>query len=557
MENNLGPSIRHHEPYNMLIQNNIVQNNWNSGVGGGMQLRGPASLIECKVLNNIAKGDGGGIFYGTFTDGTEMDPGHSILTMDKDSEISGNKSYGNGGGIMLCGEQIHPGSNSINASVAYFAFNPAGGLLNPIQPIRVEFVLNGGTIKNNRCSGQGGGVCITRHRNCTFYGTNCYLYQGTIENNKTWSNNGGTGEGGGVALITSSDYDEESINCTAWLSDGTTLNKIDTVYPQDVKVVIGEINGDKEIKIQKNSGSDGGGIYVNARAVSYHDVTSKVSTTVYDYSNIGGATADLGNKATKNGGGLYVEYGDVNILGVGDISPTIQYNTTTEGHGGGIYLKEGLITAEYAVIQNNTAANNGGGINNHDGNILIKGCTIGGGEGKGNTATSGSGGGIFARKGSIFINIWDPEDPVHGDNYVVQDASQPTVITYNRAGNNGGGINTHQGKIFAVGKDYDSKVSISNNTAITGSGGGVFCMGESGSLTEYIRLVNAVIYQNEAMGTGDPIADEDGNVVTTGSGGGIYLQYGTINLIASTVNKNTANWNGGGINNQKGNIDLL
>ena len=112
LENNLGSSIRHHEPYNMVIDNNIIQDNWTKGNGGGMQLRGPATLTACKVRNNTATGDGGGIFYGTFTDGTEMDPGHSILTMDENSEISGNKSYGNGGGIMLCGEQIHPGSSN-------------------------------------------------------------------------------------------------------------------------------------------------------------------------------------------------------------------------------------------------------------------------------------------------------------------------------------------------------------------------------------------------------------------------------------------------------------
>ena len=501
LDNNLGPSIRHHEPYDMVIKNNIIQNGWNKGQGGGMQLRGPATIKGCKVYNNTATGDGGGIFYGTFVDGTEMDPGHSILTMDESSEVINNKSYGHGGGIMLCGEQVHPGSSNPNTNVAYYAFDSiAGGLFYPLQPIRVEFHLNGGIIKDNRCSGQGGGVCITRDKNCTFYGTNCYLTYGTIENNKTWSNNGKTGEGGGVALITSPNYEAGSLTNSAWLPagglpGGQTFD-FNNIEPQDVNVVISESGTNKVMKIEGNYGSDGGGIYVDAHSVSYNNVTSKVNVFVYD------GTVAQKNIATKNGGGLYVKEGDVRIKGA-----------TFGGYD--------------------------------DDNGLSLGNTAG-----------GSGGGVYAHLGNIYINYWASKVGNGNLVWALQNEIHPTVISYNTAAVNGGGVNTHAGTVLVRGQNYNSRIQITNNEATSGSGGGVFCMGlapEPGTPPkEYIRMSNVDIIGNKAVsGTG---TSDSG--VTNGCGGGVYLQYGIINMNRVKIQKNMAHVNGGGINDHNGTINL-
>ena len=538
LENNLGPSIRHHEPYNMTIQNNIVQDNWNKGRGGGMQLRGPATIEGCKVRRNTATGDGGGIFYGTFVDATDMNPGHSILTMDNNSVVSGNKSYGNGGGIMLCGEQIHPGSSSNNQKVAYYAFGTNGQLIAPYEPIRLEFELNGGTISDNRSSGQGGGVCITRNKNCTFYGTNCYLRYGTITGNKTWGNNGLTGEGGGVALITSSDYDNGSISPSSTHPANTPSDPYD-IKPQDINVVISEAGATEEMKIQNNSGSDGGGIYVDAHPVTYHDVTSKVTTIVYDYATVGGTTVSLGNKATNNGGGLYVKKGTVSIRKQGGShSPTLQKNTASSGSGGGIFLNEGNVDMISAIIgggdysnpnniisYGNTAGVSGGGLYVNTGSITMLSTSV-----SSNTATSGDGGGIYVNTGDVFINRTE------------QGGITPSQITYNKA-HNGGGIYNHAGSILAfgtLGGDENLHVQINNNQATAGSGGGIYCMGSTSNTSYDIRLRRVDIKSNSA----------------TANGGGIYLHQGMVSVVNGVIDGNSASGNGGGVYTHDGNIDI-
>ncbi len=542
--------------------------------GGGMLLKGPAEITNCTIRNNRTDGKGGGIYLSTYVDFGDGTPGlipqHSILKLDPATVISGNVAQEDGGGVAIEAKVMRNTWGIANTylnytnGIIYWIADENGQIQydengEPI-PFRTEFRQNGATITNNTANGiYGGGVYISRDPSTPFYKVNCILNYGKITGNKT-GGNGQSGKGGGVAIKT---YKDEEITFSFTNNNGgietfslPTSTEIPKVKPQDVTVVVSdpELDPDNpadEMLVNDNHSGDGGGVYVEAYPNTYtvdqypltDGTVSKVSTTVYATGNI------HTNTATNDGGGLYVKYGNVDILG-GTIGGEMQAAGNRAGHhGGGIYLEEGLITAEYAVIQNNTAAINGGGINNHQGDIRIKGSTIGG-ENKGNTATTGSGGGVYTNIGSIFINYWDPDG---GTNYVIQDAARPSEITYNRAGQNGGGINTHKGLIFAVGKEYDSKIKISHNTAINGSGGGVFCMGEEEVSAEYIHLVNAEINNNEAStGTGATV-----NNVTTGCGGGIYLQYGIINLTASTVNGNTANWNGGGINNHDGNINLL
>ena len=200
-------------------------------------------------------------------------------------------------------------------------------------------------------------------------------------------------------------------------------------------------------------------------------------------------------------------------------------------------------------VSNNTAGTNGGGICLKKGNIFLLNSLI-----KENTATNGNGGGVYDEDGRIFVNYWNATTPGGIDNLTVRGETVATQIIDNFAGGNGGGVNTHNGRIFMRGETPTQNIIIQNNTSSTGSGGGIFCMGNTlYPNTEQIRLINVNIYDNKAV-AGNGTTNDDG--VVKGCGGGIYLQHGIINITKCELQGNHANWNGGGINNHLGKINV-
>ena len=200
-------------------------------------------------------------------------------------------------------------------------------------------------------------------------------------------------------------------------------------------------------------------------------------------------------------------------------------------------------------VRHNTAEQDGGGIYLGSGNIFLMDAKI-----IDNTATTRNGGGVYNNNGKIFVNYWDATDPNNGTSFTVRGETSPSEIKDNKAGGNGGGVNTHQGQIFMRGQSPTQDILIANNTATSGAGGGIFCMGNSATPDkEQIRLINVDMLNNKAQ-SGQGTANADGVIV--GSGGGIYLQHGIINITKCNLQNNYANWNGGGINNHQGKINV-
>ena len=501
-----------------LIKNNFTWVETNVNGGGGLLLKGPAQIQNCTIRNNRTNGSGGGIYLSTYTDfnsGTpDLIPEHSILKLDSQTKIYGNIAQQNGGGVAIEAKRMNipnplwytPDTYLYyTGGYIYWTANPDGS---PNEPFRVEFQQNGGKIYDNTANGgYGGGVFINREDQCTYYGVVCKLDYGEITGNTA-------ANGGGVAIVTT---DNDHVHNP----DNIPTN----VYPQDVIVEVSGASLNQQMLIQGNTANaNGGGIYLEAYPIEYNGVTSTVTTTVLDYSNI------HNNTATTSGGGLYVERGTVSILKNNDNGtpkPTISKNTATNGNGGGVYLNNGVVRIKGAVIGSSTPTN-------------------------GNAAQNG--GGIFVNTGDVNINYWRRDDNV-ATSYVQQYESAPTEIKNNVATVSGGGIYTSAGIVRAVGKvenHVNQKIEINNNIAQNGSGGGVFCMGGTDATTTYVKLDNVQLIANAVQGS----SANQGSNVTSGCGGGIYLQKGKIEITKCDLQQNTAYVNGGGINNHEGSIEV-
>ncbi len=232
-------------------------------------------------------------------------------------------------------------------------------------------------------------------------------------------------------------------------------------------------------------------------------------------------------------------------------------NGTSTGSSTG--TSAGLATATREVsgctISSNKAQYDGGGIYLHNGNIYLTNTFI-----TENQAIDSCGGGIYDYEGNIYLNYWDAADPTYGTNYTVRGETTPSEVMGNTAGRNGGGINTHKGRIFARGQSPSQDIKISGNTAGSGtgkkgSGGGIFCMGNTEDPNaEQLRLINVNLVGNKAYGT--KTTTHAGETVTNGCGGGMYLQYGAINITKVELQGNYAEQNGGAVNNHNGVINV-
>ena len=511
--------------------------------------------------NPKAVGLGGGVFIARNEQTTYF---RVECLLDK-GEISGNKVKvisndtiieGKGGGVAI----YTPDSVSNPAETPY-----------RVKPQNVDVIIGvaGGNeemLIQNDSAAYGGGIYVeayplnyngvTSQVNTTVYdhsnidnniakidGGGLYVETGTVSILKEGSysptfqrNSASTGDGGGVYLNRGNidmkgatiGGDETAKGNTAGDSGGGIYVNTGTVTMLSSKVSYNQANG---------TNGDGGGIYVNSGDVLInHKEQSTGTPSQINY-----------NTAKGNGGGIYDWAGKVVVFGSFDGDSTyrvqISHNTATTGMGGGIYCKGDTTSSAYDIrmlrvrLEGNTSGNHGGGIYLEGGKVsIINGWLLS------NTA-NGGGGGIYTNKGDIDINITGEE-------------RQPSRINGNMAKLNGGGLNTHSGFITVRGKSKNDRIQIIGNVAGDGgmgSGGGVFCMGSSAE-AEYITMTHVDLFNNKAKGYDS--TNPTVNNVTMGSGGGIYLQKGVITVTDVAIQGNKAQYNGGGINNHSGNIDV-
>ncbi|GAG28037.1 unnamed protein product, partial [marine sediment metagenome] len=146
---------------------------------------GTATIVESSVDDNIAGGNGGGI-YSKFAEVAVID-----------SLISGNSALGHGGGAALISDRgsVAVADSTISGNMAAI---DGGGVF-----MRLRFDANAGitgsTVSDNAADGDGGGIWIQSQGGATFE-----LAHSTITGNVADANALDVGIGGGVFSISSS-----------------------------------------------------------------------------------------------------------------------------------------------------------------------------------------------------------------------------------------------------------------------------------------------------------------------------------------------------------------
>ena len=210
---------------------------------------------------------------------------------------------------------------------------------------------------------------------------------------------------------------------------------------------------------------------------------------------------------------------------------TISKNLTLDGIGpavldGNAAARTVTVGTGASVRLNHLMITNGiGGINNQ-GTLTVRNSTV-----SGNTASNGPGGGINNAVGAILVvNVSTVKD-----NY---------ALGAGGGINNNGSLTVHDSHLFGNSADncggIDSvgigitatvgQSSVHGNIARVADGGGI-CDGQGGSLT----LSGSLVYSN-----------------TAGFGAGLYDNDGTASVVRSTVERNTASAQGGGVFNVNG-----
>lgn len=512
----------------------VIQKNSATGNGGGIySQRGRSAQSDVTVnggalvFDNTAGGHGGGIYGATnvnltVTGSAKIDDNQTtagngggiycystgVLTVSGGAQVTNNKAggscdkysgTGNGGGIfcgsvvadgavitgntaMECGGGIHfslsanvsnctlNGNHAGEVAASDSGHNHSGGAIYSSNS-NVEFSVTDSTLNNNDCQGSGGAIFIGP---ATVDVDGC-----TIEGN-TARDDGGAIYGGTGSVITVSGGSLLAGNSAAAggavfqsASDGSSI----------VRVIASEISG--------NTASENGGGIRSAGQVFLEE----------------GATISSNTAATEGGG---IHAGTVTVSGT-EAKPIVISGNHGK-NGGGIYCTSRLVM-QYATMENNTAAGNGGAVATYLGSAAnaVYAHTISNSTFRNNSAVNG---------GALYLTA-----AATGDGCTVTDCT----VTGNTATKDGGGI-------CAGNKVTISGGTVSGNRAAD-YGGGVHFMADSTA-----TVSNVTVSGNDAIGMGTS---------QTGRGGGFSV-LGTVTFTNVTVSQNRAMRYGGGLNLDSG-----
>ncbi len=570
--NDFGSELRIAATTAVTISNNTAVGTL--GSGGGILNSGSALLIVgngTQITGNRAERAGGGI------EGI----GGSSITLTGVS-ITGNTAQGtavsapgNGGGLHVTGggnTSITGGSVSDNV-----AAEEGGGLWNGTGVMTISgATINGNHADagNNTGNDQGGGGVFNNGGTLSITGTN-------ITNNEALlnlGNGGGVMSVGGTVSITSSAI---SGNKAARAGGGIeenagTVNLTDVAISANTATVNGgglHTSGPGMVTISGGTvsdnvaGQEGGGLW-----------NSSTGTMTIRPSMVSGTRIQLndanGDGTEQGGGGLFNDGGIVDVTGA-----TFFQNVATAaavGNGGGGIFNDGQLTlTDTDILENDavTGLGNGGGILNSDGGVLV----MSGGLVAGNSAAR-AGGGIENNAGSVALTDVTLGGPLASD--------------ANTAGVNGGGLHTSGlGTVTMTGGSVSSNTATNEGGGLWNSatgtldltdtniqfnvavrGGGVFLQPGAGTFS----LSGGVVSENVATGNastdgGGGIYNDGATTVTldnvtieynaatgtAGSGGGIFTKAGTLTIDVGTIQFNSANRAGGGIEVVAGTVELV
>lgn len=226
--------------------------------------------------------------------------------------------------------------------------------------VQGTFILNGGTIKNNKVNANTNGAFLPSTATNRNDGAGVYVVAGG-----TFTMNGGSIEGNETASAGAG----VSVNGTgaAFELKGGTIQSNTANYGA-VMAREGAFNMSGGFITGNTAKSDGGGVVVGGKTVD--------GTTIAGTFTMSGGTIS-NNTSTKTGGGVYMNNAAGEItLSVGSTGVITENTATTDG--GGVSLTNGKFTINGGNIYKNTANAAGGGVavNGANATFAVNGGTI-------------------------------------------------------------------------------------------------------------------------------------------------------------------------------------
>jgi CSLREA domain-containing protein len=316
---------------------------------------------------------------------------------------------------------------------------------------------------------------------------------GEVYDNRAANNGGGVYIGSGSVALSGSNI----ISNAAGMNGGGVYVSSDGLFAQ---------SGGHVTENRATNNGWGGGVYIKLGRATLSG--GQITHNAVTYGGGGVMAYNAGAVFTQTGG--LIAYNRANVgagvgvqLGRATLGGGQVYSNAANYYGGGMYVDEGSATLSGGQVVSNSAVERGGGVYVGEGNV-----TLSGGEVVSNSADYGGG-----------VYVYD---------YAGVLTQTGGLIAYNRAGS-GGGAGIYRGRMALNGGQ------VFYNTA--GSDGGAFYLE---NVDAVLTAINATIGHNEAGG----------------SGGGIWVEDGTITITHATVVSNTAATGGEGIHRASGIVAL-
>ena len=463
----------------VTVSGALSNNAANSG-GAVFVNEGNVTLRTDSITGNTAE-NGGAVYM---TNGTLTVDG----SMTGNSATDGGAVYATGGTLTLSGSMT--GNSATNGGAIYQAGGtlefPSGGSLSNNNAANggALYQTSGtatvsGSMSGNSATENGGAIYLaggTLTNEGTIGGTEdgagnraangggIYRAGGTLTLNGTVSGNTASGNGGGIHTTGG------TLNVDATISGNTAVNG-GAIY------VSGATLNLKGGSLSENAATDGNGGAIYALNSS----TVIGGKTVNNVATAGSKVTAVDNKASKNGGAVYMEGGSLTVLAASELT-----GNEAQESGGAIYATSGAITLTSGRLSGNTASSNGGAVYAASASVTVNGATV-----SSNTATQNNGGAIYAGSGTVTVSggTISANTATQGNGGAIY--ADLGTVNYTGGNINGGNTAINGAAIFVGSGIANVSASITGNTATNGGAIGV------GSANARLNFSgNANVYDN-------------------------------------------------------------
>ena len=477
-----------------------ITNSTNTGSGGALMLTNGSAMTVTGALtleDNQAQLHGGGLYAE-----------QSRLVLSSGGTVRLNRALtGDGGGMQL--------ANNVSAVVGpiLYTFNRAGRDGGAVGGANVDLVFNGLTqVISNTANSSGGGFHLINgvaagfnraliRENFAITDGGGFLAKGLTVNmgaeSEVADNIAHTGDGGGLYVT-----DGTLLMGRSDILRNTARNSGGGIYAADNEITLAPLS---RVALNRALTFHGGGIYAAGGGLALVNVRLEQ------------------NHARVDGGGLYLTGGEQpTSLLLADGSRVVDNHAET-GFGGGLRTGAGEVTLRAAAITQNTAREDGGGLYQASGTLVVTaamGISA-------NVAISGAGGGLAILTGTVTVHN--------------------SLLRGNVAEKDGGGFYAPGSRVALTGGTL-----VNGNTSRLGRGGGGYADG----LRFEARNVTITGNRAELGGGGfwaaTLYAALDQTTLSSnnggkGPGGGAYFSADLAEIFDNSITNNETAGNGGAL----------